>query len=155
MWDNTLCIVHIASDQQVAVQYLCQPLYMAMFCHILSSTFTYSAICHGNCQPGKILWQIGRLLPTTLSVPKSVFHLSSWIKNFHMYSSKVRWYYKNDEEGVTEELLLSLALTEIDIPMFGHFVILLLIACIIAINDVTIYVEIPDQLCTRLTLHKL
>jgi hypothetical protein len=41
---------------------------MGMFCQILPDTFTYSAICRGNCQPGKIHWQVGRLLPTTLSV---------------------------------------------------------------------------------------
>jgi hypothetical protein len=42
--------------------------YMGMFCQILPDTFTYSAICRGNCQPGKIRWQVGRLLPTTLHV---------------------------------------------------------------------------------------
>jgi len=44
--------------------------YMGMFCQILPDTFTYSAICRGNCQPGKICWQVGRLLPTTLKVHK-------------------------------------------------------------------------------------
>jgi hypothetical protein len=112
-WETIHFEVRLAFLEGQRVRNECKIPYMAIFCQILPSTFTCSAICHGNCRLGKFLWQTGKLLPTTLftcsgtmrqsptphpSGPLSL-HCSNFLETDYVSFQKYELIVADDEHG--------------------------------------------------------